>query len=319
MILILTGEDDVSSDLVIEWLDYFNHDYVRINSLDFLYKNIEITQENGVISIKINTQIINIDDIKVVWYRKFGVSGDSDFFHEVYNTFNQNISRQLLKEFSKVLNYVNLIFKDKYWLTDPVNVSLNKLEVLKIASICGFSTPYSKLLNNKKDIDPKCDFIVKSICDSTILCVAERNFTMYTNIITPEDIKHIPSTFFPSLIQEKIEKEYEVRVFYLDKKCYSMAIFSQKDTQTKIDFRRYNWKCPNRSVPYKLPKQECVKIVKLMKMLGLNCGSIDLIKSTDGKYYFLEVNPTGQFGMVDFPCNYGLHKKVAEILVKLDV
>jgi glutathione synthase/RimK-type ligase-like ATP-grasp enzyme len=55
-----------------------------------------------------------------------------------------------------------------------------------------------------------------------------------------------------------------------------------------------------------------------MKKLDLNCGSIDLIKGCDGKYYFLEVNPTGQFGMIDFPCNYGLHRKVAEKLIEFD-
>jgi ATP-GRASP peptide maturase of grasp-with-spasm system len=319
MILILTGDGDVSSDLVVEWLDFFNHKYIRINSLDFLHKDIEITQENEIISMRINSQTIIIDDIKVVWYRKFGVFEHSDFFNEIYDLCNQNISRQLLKEFSRILTYMHFIFKDKYWITNPMNANLNKLKVLKIASSCGFSTPYTKLLNNKKHIDLNCHFIVKSIYDPTVVSMSEKNFMMYTNIIDAGDIEHIPDVFFPSLIQEKIEKEYEVRVFYLDKKCYSMAIFSQKDQQTRIDFRKYNWKCPNRTVPYKLPKQECVKIAKLMKILGLNCGSIDLLKSKDGNYYFLEVNPTGQFGMVDFPCNYGLHKIVAEKLIKLDM
>jgi len=55
-----------------------------------------------------------------------------------------------------------------------------------------------------------------------------------------------------------------------------------------------------------------------MLEVGLNCASIDLIKSTNGKYYFLEINPVGQFGMVDFPCNYGLHKIVAEELIFMD-
>lgn len=43
-----------------------------------------------------------------------------------------------------------------------------------------------------------------------------------------------------------------------------------------------------------------------------------MIKGTDNKLYFLEINPTGQFGMIDFPCNYGLHKIVAKKLINLD-
>ena len=31
----------------------------------------------------------------------------------------------------------------------------------------------------------------------------------------------------------------------------------------------------------------------------------------DGRMYFLEVNYMGQFGMVDFPCNYGIHRYIS--------
>jgi hypothetical protein len=33
---------------------------------------------------------------------------------------------------------------------------------------------------------------------------------------------------------------------------------------------------------------------------------------------FLEVNPTGQYGMVSDPCNYYLDKKIAEYLIDYD-
>ena len=55
-----------------------------------------------------------------------------------------------------------------------------------------------------------------------------------------------------------------------------------------------------------------------MKRLKLNCGSIDLIKAKDGNLVFLEVNPTGQFGMTSTPCNYNLHKKIANKLIDID-
>lgn len=51
-----------------------------------------------------------------------------------------------------------------------------------------------------------------------------------------------------------------------------------------------------------------------MADLDLNCGSIDMILGNDGLYYFLEVNPVGQFGMVSGPCNYYLERKIANFL-----
>jgi hypothetical protein len=43
-----------------------------------------------------------------------------------------------------------------------------------------------------------------------------------------------------------------------------------------------------------------------------------LIYAKDSNYYFLEVNPEGQLGMVSLPCNYYLEKKIAKELIKKD-
>ena len=94
-----------------------------------------------------------------------------------------------------------------------------------------------------------------------------------------------------------------------------MAIFSQLDTQTEVDFRKYNFEKPNRTVPYELPEGLRSKIAILMSRLGLDTGSLDLIRAADGRYIFLEVHSIGQFRMVSRPCNYNLEKKVAERLI----
>lgn len=116
------------------------------------------------------------------------------------------------------------------------------------------------------------------------------------------------------MFQQKIDKNLEIRAFYLDGRCYSMAICSSFDKQTQVDYRRYNDVKPNRKVPYCLPSHIEKNIDALMKKLKLNCGSLDLILDNNGVYYYLEVNPVGQFGMVSFPCNYNLEKIIAEYL-----
>ncbi|WP_228414336.1 hypothetical protein [Chryseobacterium sp. CH21] len=118
---------------------------------------------------------------------------------------------------------------------------------------------------------------------------------------------------FHHFFQEKIEKDFEIRTFYLNGHCWSMAIFSQNDEQTKTDFRKYNKKKPNRNVPYLLPKHIEDKIELLMKSLDINCGSLDFIKAGE-KYYFLEINPIGQFSSLSRTCNYALEQKLAEYL-----
>jgi D-alanine-D-alanine ligase-like ATP-grasp enzyme len=95
-----------------------------------------------------------------------------------------------------------------------------------------------------------------------------------------------------------------------------MAMFTQNDNKTLIDFRDYNFDNPARRVPYKLPFNIEQKLTKFMNLMRINCGSFDLIKTKEGKYVFLEVNPVGQFGMTSFPCNYNLEKEIAVHLIK---
>ncbi len=119
---------------------------------------------------------------------------------------------------------------------------------------------------------------------------------------------------FPTLVQEKIEKLFEIRSFFLKGEFYSMAIFSQTSSQTQLDFRNYDFEKPNRTIPFKIPTKIEKKLARLFKILNLNSGSLDMIYTSDNKFKFLEINPVGQFGMVSFPCNYYLEELLMQKL-----
>jgi predicted RNA-binding protein YlqC (UPF0109 family) len=55
--------------------------------------------------------------------------------------------------------------------------------------------------------------------------------------VLDENIELMQEQFYPSLVQELVEKEYEVRVVYFSDQYYTIAIFSQKHESGKIDFR----------------------------------------------------------------------------------
>ena len=121
---------------------------------------------------------------------------------------------------------------------------------------------------------------------------------------------------FPTKLQSKIDKKFELRIFYIDDVFFSMAIFSQSDNKTTVDFRNYNFKKSNRNVPYKLPINIESSLRNLVKELNLKTCSIDMLVSKDEDYYFLEINPVGQFGMVSKPCNYYLEEQMSLYILK---
>ena len=95
---------------------------------------------------------------------------------------------------------------------------------------------------------------------------------------------------------------------------YSMAIFSQNDEKTKLDYRNYNREKPNRNVPFQLPEKIETLARKFMEQSQLDTGSIDFIVDEKGEFIFLEVNPNGQFDWLSNNCNYYIEKKIAKYL-----
>jgi len=316
MILILSNDGDLSVDFVVNWLRFYKTKFIRINSYDLLDSKFIATNKHLII----NEQKIYPKEIKSVWFRKFGFFRESNHNRILETIVSPSASNHIVTEFNRTLSFINFLFKDAFWLTNPNFLPLNKVKVLALASELGFKTPLTYIVNSKSDLlsifnKTPNGLISKSIYDPYPLVLDGDKYMMFTTQITNREINSLPDLFIPSLVQEKINKEYEVRTFFLEGQCFSMAIMSQNDKQTSLDFRKYNYGKPNRYLPYKLSNDIENKISYLMSKLGLNTGSLDFIVNKKGELIFLEINPTGQFGMVDFPCNYGLHKKIAELLI----
>lgn len=323
MILLLSNDGDLSCDIVQNWLSDLSYPWMRLNAFDLLKSKVDISlTQSGEYKITIDGNLFPLQDINAVWYRKFGFFRCSDSYLRLIekNKLDDIALSFIVKEFATVLDTICDALRHKNWLTDPNQLVSNKIKILKAAQECDLLIPHTYITNHSDHLEDFCeDLISKSIYDPTIASWGKENRSMmYTTKISNRDINNLPPLFLPSMVQNLVDKKLEIRTFFLDGECYSMAIFSQNDQTTKYDFRCYNWVRPNRCVPYKLDTQTERKIIRLMNKIGLNCGSLDFIMDKNGCLYFLEVNPTGQFGMVDFPCNYNLHKKVAEKLIQMD-
>lgn len=128
----------------------------------------------------------------------------------------------------------------------------------------------------------------------------------------------IPDKFNYSLVQEYIDKKADIRVFYINGQIHATAIISQNDKQTKVDFRNYNKEKPNRIVPFNMPECEKVKLVKLMRIMDYESGSIDYALDKDNNLLFLEINPVGQYGFISEKCNLHLDKVIAKEICKYE-
>ena len=324
MILIISkSELEATTDQVIDWLDAFDCDYYRLNGEDFI-ENAEIV--NG----QLELDNFNPEAISIIWNRRWSnkslINRKNEGYYDALGAKNASILLRSLRQERGILRlFLMSKLSHKVWTTHPGKLSPNKIVNLEIAKSCNLLAPEYIITSSKLKLlqfaKKHQKVITKPISETPFFSsLVEGNIVesliLYTKSFSVDQIeKEVPNTFFKSLFQQQIIKEFEIRVFYFNDTCYSMAIFSQNDTQTEVDFRNYNNDKPNRTVPFILPKEVERNVRKFCKEAGYKIGSLDLIKSTDGKYYFLEINPVGQFGMVSHPCNYHLEKKLAKFLV----
>ena len=299
---------DISTNHVIEWLNYYEIPYFRFNAED-RYEIMEFTISNDCNIIKLYSTLlkmeINLSEFTCSWYRR----GDIVFkLNSDKQIANIDIRSYISREYNAVKEYIFYFFENIPHLDSYFRRSLNKLMVLKEATRVGFKVPFTKIFTGK--LPTRGSIITKAITEGFTILVGKENYGTFTNRV-PMDNNYNEILYSVSLIQELIEKEADLRVFYLNGKCYAMAIMSQTNEKSIIDFRTYPADKPNRRLSYFLPENVCNQLKELMTNLRLSTGSIDLILTKQHDYVFLEINPVGQFGMTSFPCNYYLEKQIA--------
>jgi ATP-GRASP peptide maturase of grasp-with-spasm system len=320
-----------TTEVVLDWLRAWGVPHIRINATDIAKaqesSRAAFSINKGKVSARLNIDGVEVDssDIKVVWFRRWAYSADVSvprLFAEQSHRSDSNVffaSNHVFKELQGVTKFFFSTLSSCKWLSEPKTAAPNKLQVLKMATEAGLDVPDTLVTADieelRRFIAQHGPVITKPIGDMLLCNFDGRQYATYTSVIDDEFVSEHPrQASFPSLYQERLDKKYEIRTFYLDGECYSMAMFTQQKANTQGDFRKYCYEDPVREVPYQLPASIEASIRKLMKELCLDTGSIDIVRTPDGRFVFLEVNPVGQFGMVSVPCNYKLEQKVARYL-----
>src|SRR4051812_48992717 len=305
-IVLVVSYSGGSVNEVIDWLDTQGVTVHRLNPyLDEIdLQEIQLTNDNTDIQLHFKNRNITtkLSDYMSVWIWHANLK----FNNSIPKTLNPDNCETITK-IETSLNRHNSILIDylaEYLIYLPSKVignyklqNLNKLKVLLKARKFGITIPDSHIVSRKDrliELIKEKEIITKPYHEVIFPTYDGIPYQNYTSQITNDDCDKIEEEFYPTLFQKKINKLFEIRVFYLFGKFYSMAIFSQESTKTKLDFRNYNFEKPNRTVAIDLPVDVEEKLNNLMLNLGLNMGALDLIYTHTGEYVFLEINPIGQ-------------------------
>ncbi|PCH69507.1 MAG: MvdC family ATP-grasp ribosomal peptide maturase [Bacteroidetes bacterium] len=318
MILLIThSEDFYNIDLVKGALTKLGYDSMRINSDDFPMKwslSESLGLNGKVITIFIADQKISLSDVQGVWLRKYWSPKISDEIDEQYKDGCFRESKAVMDILINQLQNVPMI--------DPIERIINgenKFLQLELAQKHDIDIPNTLITNNPEELkefynNSSTELVAKMLTPLTVSMDGSSAF-VFTSKLTEEMLNDADLLRdCPMVFQELIEKEYELRVIYVSGNFYLGKIDASKTAAGKVDWRQskpgeVQWE--NGELPGELKD----KICNLMNDLGLVYGALDIIKAKDGRYVFLEVNPCGEWGMLQKELDLPIAEAIAKALV----
>lgn len=321
MILCISHSADFYTiDLVIEHLQKAGKEVLRLNSdmlndqMRFEYR---IRDGKSVLVLHTEGKSVSAEEIEAVWYRKlWGIKTPAELSGEYVTIFNQEYysMRDIFFNALSSIPWMNPIETDH-------QIGNDKLYQLSVAEACGMLIPETIFTNDQERVTSffhhECSgqMIAKLHGSLSRSMKGDQPF-LPTTRIKEEDLNDLDSLVYcPMIFQRMIEKSYELRVIYVDGHFFTGKINAQASEKGSVD-----WRAAHDIFPawesYQLPASIETKLTMMMKRFGLYFGAFDLICDTQGNYVFLEINPQGEWGMLQRDLNYPIAQTIADQLIQ---
>ena len=313
-IVIVTNMDDPHTDDVILLLQELGHEAVRLNTNDLplsttmsLVFGDESSFWKGSIAIHSNGRVIDLEQVRSVWWRRpmmFGLPLDLSEQERAFA--NDELDHALRSVWASL---------DCYWISRPDSIAAAKWKgnQLQRAAQLGLEVPRTLITTDPEAVRTFYDqcggqMVFKVMSDPFLGApklaqkhpegLPEKPFITTTTLITASELARLDSVrLVPCLFQEYIPKRLELRVTVIGDELFAAEIHSQEHEQTRIDWRNFEVDIPYRKAT--LPRDIADRCLTLVKSYGLNFSALDLILTPDGRYVFLESNPNGQFIFIE--------------------
>lgn len=193
------------------------------------------------------------------------------------------------------------------WVNHPLAVSgaSYKPEQLARAKRMGLAVPDTLITTAPQEAADFCAehgwrVVAKPVGHGEILgATAAEDRIVYTNRVPREAASRLDRVAdCPTLFQREIAKDVDVRVTVVEREVIAVALHSQERAVSTVDCRRDNMAGMRYSV-ITLPLELATALADLVASYGLIYAALDLVRDHDGRYWFLELNPAGQWAWLE--------------------
>ena len=276
--------------------DFFELGFASVNESDKFLKVIDSTSKN----------------ISSVWLRQKPLVPSpwwSPLEHDAAR-FTQNEWRNLIQSLFQFMPSAK-------WINNPeLQTLINfKPRQLEIANSVGFLVPPTLITNNPYAISDFIDVQTKVIYKTLSGYIFSDQTGILTTILTSDTVRDNFDSIkrAPGIYQKFIEKSYEVRVTVVGSKYFVSRIETPKSGLGSVDWRHSHFDDIFREG--EIPNEIAEYIKQFQIVSGIHYGAYDFIVCPNGKWYFLECNPAGQFLWLERALGHKISEALAEDLL----
>ena len=319
MLLVVTNKSDLACDFLILRLKERGIGFVRLNTEDYGIQyefDLSVSQHGPALTVTFRdgTQITNAS-IRAVYFRQPLLP---TLDPEVASQDRAFATRELREQFRSLWRVID----EHKWVNHPRHLWLasNKVEQLSLAARTGLAIPDTLVTRSLPKIK---EFF--NCHNGHVICKAVKNgFVNHHDGATVALTQRIDENFFshaheyasiPSIYQNEIHKTYDIRVIVVGAEVFATAIHSQEHAETEVDWRAWDL-CDFslRHEPIDLPYAIATGCQLVTAHYKLAYSAIDLILGQDGTYYFLEMNPNGQWAWIEHKTGYPIRDALIDCM-----
>lgn len=312
-VLVLADDLDISADMMIMEMDRRGVPVVRLNTEWFpqrLTLDAKFTSGRWEGSLSTPERYVELTDIQSIWRRS---PTTFRFPQEMTAPERQHAHTEAKLGLGGILMSLPV-----RWVNPPHYAATAGYKPIQLcaAAAAGLAVPPTLITNNARAVRQFArnrETVTKMLGAPSIHEAGGRRVA-YTERLNPQliaDLNGIEHT--ANQFQQWVDKNYEVRVIVVADKIFPVAIHAHS-AAAGVD-----WRTDYASLSYmeaEPPEAVEIGIQKVMHSLNLYYGAFDFIIDENDRWWFLEVNPGGQYGWLEEQAGIPVTSALADLLVK---
>ncbi len=297
MILLWGILEDTPMQMVHDEFMASSTPFFFLNHRDISETKIQLNYQNGLcVKLSCNNQELDLSQVTAAYFRPYDFHDYEEFESKKYNDpliLHASSIEQTLWAWAESCNalIINKLSASATNQSKPYQLSL----IRRI----GFNIPDTLITTNPQSA---LEFKNKH---SEVIYKSVSAFRSIVRKFSDDDEKHLEDIrCCPTLFQQ-----------YIDGADYRTHVIGEKVLTVRISSQETDYRYGESEIePAELPKEIEKKCIKITQELGLEFSGIDLRKSSSGKWYCFEVNPSPAYSYFQLKSGVPISSVLAEYL-----